>query len=354
MDTPSKKRALGRSGYVGLIALTLFAGGCRKRALPGSATTTTSATATATTSATATEPVAKGPDDKPLPRPSAKASRPQLDPVLKFVPADGLRGPASVLHDEVSDVYFVSNVDGAPAAADGKGFISKLSPDGKKILLRWIDGGKNKVVLNAPKGMAIQGNELYVADIDTVRVFDRRSGAPLGKVTVEGATFLDDLAVTADGRILVSDTGLRASAGGGLEESGTDAIYSIYWDRYGSNFVLFAKKELAGPTALFVTPNKIWGVASRTGEIFSIGPKGKLEDVHRLPDGALEGIVGTGSDLLVASRAASAIFRGKPDGDWRIAIGDVKSPADIGYDEKRKRVLVPLFTEDEVRIFQLE
>ena len=32
----------------------------------------------------------------------------------------------------------------------------------------------------------------------------------------------------------------------------------------------------------------------------------------------------------------------------------MKSPADIGYDRKRGRVLVPLLTEDEVRIYGLQ
>lgn len=341
--------ALGRTGHIGLIVLALLGAGCKKRRPPGPATTTI---------ASAAAPVAESApaqDEKPRLRPSVKASRPLLDPVLKYVAADGLRGPASVLHDDVSDVYLVSNVDGSPTARDGNGFISKLSPDGKKILLRWIEGGKRKVVLNAPKGMALRGNELFVADIDTVRVFDRRTGAPRGEIKIEGATFLDDVTLAPDGRVLVSDAGMKANAAGdGLEESGTDAVYSVYRDERVTSVVLVAKKSLAGPTALLGTPDKTWGVMFRTGEVYSIGKGGTLEDVHMLPDGELEGIAGAGRELLVSSRAASAIFRGTPGGDWRIAVGDVKSPGDIDYDRKRKRVLVPLFTENEVRIYGLE
>ena len=112
-------------------------------------------------------------------------------------------------------------------------------------------------------------------------------------------------------------------------------------------------QSLGTPTGLFASRKKIWAVGSRSGEIYSLGINGKLEDPEKLPVTGIEGLVGTGEDLLFASRTASAIFRGRPKGKWWIVIGDVKSPGDIGFDEKRKRVLVPLPTEDEVRIYNL-
>ncbi|HEX2121212.1 MAG TPA: PQQ-dependent sugar dehydrogenase, partial [Thermoanaerobaculia bacterium] len=101
---------------------------------------------------------------------------------------EGLRGPDSVLHDEEQDVYFVSNVDGAAAEKDGKGFISRVEPDGRVAEPKFIDA------LDAPKGMAIRGIELWVADIDRLRVFDRVTGAPLRTIDLapHGAVFLHD------------------------------------------------------------------------------------------------------------------------------------------------------------------
>ncbi|HVH41756.1 MAG TPA: hypothetical protein VM925_05415 [Labilithrix sp.] len=345
MATPSSKSTRDRKQHIGLIVIALLAAGCEKRHKPGS--TTTSA-ATKPAEKTASSPDAKRP-------PFAAGAPPLLEPVLKFLPADGLRGPASVIHDEASDVYLSSNVDGGPVDADGRAFISKLAPDGRKVLARWIEGGKNKVVLNAPRGMALRGDELYVADIDTVRIFDRRTGAPMDAVKIPGTKFLSDVTVAPDGSILVSDGGLSANAGGNdLEVSGTGTVYAIYRDRHVTNINFVAKETLASPTALFATPDRIWSVSSRTGELFWIDAHGKLNDIQKLPEGALEGIVAVGDELLVSSRAASAILRGRLNGKWRIAIGDVRSPADIGYDRTRRRVLVPLFTEDEVRIYDLE
>src|SRR5690606_21634879 len=85
-------------------------------------------------------------------------------------------------------------------------------------------GGQNGVTLHAPKGMAIKGDTLFVADIDTVRMFHRETGAVLGARGVPGATFLNDIAVGPDGTVYVSDSGLRGGAQG-LESAGTDAVY---------------------------------------------------------------------------------------------------------------------------------
>src|SRR5690606_35459179 len=125
-----------------------------------------------------------------------------LEPVAtwKYI---GLASPDSALHDEKADIYLVSNIDGLPPARENNGFISKLSQDGKVLDLKFIESRKNRVRLDAPKGMAFRNDELYVDDIDKVRIFDRRTGAPRGEVKIPGATFLNDVALAPDGRIVV-------------------------------------------------------------------------------------------------------------------------------------------------------
>lgn len=262
----------------------------------------------------------------------------------------GLSTPESILYDDVADDYLVSNIEGDSTAADGKAFISKLSPDGTVANLKWIESGKNKVTLNAPKGMALANNLLYVADLDTVRLFDRKSGAPAGEVKIPGATFLNDVTAAPDGRVIVSDTGLKAGAKGS-ESAGTDAIYAIDKDR---KVTTIAKaKDLGGPNGVVVHGAKIWVASLGSGEVYSLDAKGKKGDVQKLPRGSLDGIVFIGDEELVSSWDAKAIYRGKPGGELKPVIEDVKSPADIGYDTKRGRVLVPLFTESEVRAYEL-
>lgn len=96
--------------------------------------------------------------------------------------------------------YFISNVAGEGSEKDGNGFISKLAADGTIEALRWAEG------LDAPKGMAVSENVLYVADIDRVVSLDATTGAQLAAVGVENAQFLNDVTVWK-GDVLVSDSG---------------------------------------------------------------------------------------------------------------------------------------------------
>ena len=69
-----------------------------------------------------------------------------------------MRTPESVCYDSVRNQLYVSNIN--LGEKEESGFISKLSPDGKILDLKWIVG------LKAPKGLAVSGNNLYVADVD--------------------------------------------------------------------------------------------------------------------------------------------------------------------------------------------
>jgi hypothetical protein len=132
----------------------------------------------------------------------------------------GLSSPETVAWDSLSDLYLVSNVNGDPGAKDGNGFISRIAPDGRVVALRWIAGGGAGATLNAPKGMAIVVDSLFVADLDAVRVFDRRTGAPLRTVPVPGASGLNGIAVGPDGRVWVTDL----EGGGVYRIEGANAV----------------------------------------------------------------------------------------------------------------------------------
>ncbi|GAG56131.1 unnamed protein product [marine sediment metagenome] len=93
---------------------------------------------------------------KPAEKPPEPLLR-QPDPPIK-VEKVGFKKPESVLHDPQADLYLVSNIVGKALEKDERGFISKLSPDGKVLELKWIEGGRDGVKLNAPKGMAIAGD----------------------------------------------------------------------------------------------------------------------------------------------------------------------------------------------------
>ena len=128
------------------------------------------------------------------PAPTSKASAQGF--LLEGV---GFRTPESVLYDPKADLYLVANIHGDPSARDGNGFISRVSPEGQVVALKWIDGQAEGVTLNAPKGMALTGERLFVADIDVVRVFDRNNGAPLAEIA-KAPGFLMTLPLTREER----------------------------------------------------------------------------------------------------------------------------------------------------------
>ena len=94
-----------------------------------------------------------------------------------------LQGPESARYDRDLDVWFVSNINGDPSKKDNNGYISRLRPDGSPYNLKFIEGGAKGVTLNAPKGLAINGDTLWVADIDFARAFSKRTGALIANVS---------------------------------------------------------------------------------------------------------------------------------------------------------------------------
>jgi streptogramin lyase len=267
----------------------------------------------------------------------------------------GFKTPESVMYDANADVYLVSNinVDGVPTKKDNNGFISRLNPDGTVQNLKWISGGANGVTLNAPKGMAIVDGTLYVTDLDTVRKFDLTSGEALGEIPIEGTTFLNDLAADEDGAVYVSDTGLTADDKG-IGPNGTDAIYRI---SSGDEVSVIAKgKELTLPNGLEVNPDgKLQVVAFGSSEIYTLDADGKRGDVLKMPAASLDGVI-TLKDgrRVISSWETSSLYTLAADGKVEVLATGLPSPADLGYDSKRERVLVPIFQEDRVVIQPLQ
>jgi hypothetical protein len=299
-----------------------------------------------------------------IPAPSAPASAsaaPALSEATKPepapVPAPTLRysgafaTPESALYEAAGDSYLVSNINGKPTEVDGNGYISELSPDGSVKAAKWIGSGVNKVKLDAPKGLAVVGAELWVADITFVRKFDLKTGMPKGEIVLPAATFANDVAVAPDGRVFVSDSALKVTDKG-LESNGADQVFVI--DKAGKPKVLAKSKDLNGPNGLVVTPKGLLVNTFNAGEIYRLSDAGVREDIGKLPGGGLDGLLLLGDTLLVSSWQAAAVYRGKLGGSFDTVVTNVKGAADIGYDTKRQRVLVPRFMDDAVEVYEIK
>jgi len=268
------------------------------------------------------------------------------EPTVKIIADVGFSTPESVYFDKKRDVYLVSNINGGPIAKDGNGFISKVTPDGE-VTLKFIDGADKGIDLNAPKGLTISGDTLYVADIDHVRLFDAQTGLAKGAVKIEGATFLNGLSTGKDGVVYVSDSGLDAN----FASTGTDAIYSIVDEKLKT---ILRDKSLGSPNGLAAAKGGVWVTTFGSGELFWVSDKGKKEQIQKLPQGKNDGLITTKDDrFLVSSWEDSAVFARGKDGSFHKEISGVEAPADIGYDCQRNRVLIPLFKKNAIVLHTL-
>lgn len=263
----------------------------------------------------------------------------------------GFDTPESVLHDAAADVYLVSNIQGAPLDKDGNGYITRLQPDGG-MQRYWIRGGRDGVTLNAPKGLALFGAVLWVADIDVLRKFDRLTGKPLGEVAIPGATFLNDVSIAPDGTVYCTDTGLDAKFG----PTGTDAIWRV--PPGGEPVALARGAELGQPNGLVALATGVYVVSWRDGTFYQVDNQGRRTDLGKAPQAQLDGLVrvepraDASAVWLASSWAGKCVYRFSLQGACTALPSELEQPADCGYDTKRGRLLVPLFGQNRIELLQ--
>ena len=266
-----------------------------------------------------------------------------------------MKTPESVHYDADLDVWFVSNINGNPSQHDGNGYIVKVPAESTTTTTMFAEGGKNGVKLDAPKGIATTADQLWVADIDVVRVFDKKTGKPLKTISLktQKATFLNDVAVGADSAVYVTDTGIAFDAKGGMSHPGVNRIFrialsdnkvteaatgdslgspnGITWDAANGRFVLapFASKDV-----------QAWKPGSAPTKIAD-GP-GQYDGIEVLRDGR----------ILVSSWADSSINVVR-DGKMSRIVSTVSAPADIGFDSKRGVLAIPRFDQNQVEFWKI-
>ena len=108
----------------------------------------------------------------------------------------GFKFPESAAYDAKGKMLYVGNFGGeklAPAEKDGLGYISKVGLNGKVIEER-VFPAKDGEKMNKPKGIWVQGERLWVTDIDAMWIFDLRTKKQR-RLAVQDAKFLNDPAV---------------------------------------------------------------------------------------------------------------------------------------------------------------
>jgi outer membrane protein assembly factor BamB len=254
--------------------------------------------------------------------------------------AVGFKNPESVLYDPARDIFYVSNVNGAPTDKDGAGHISKLSADGAVLEAEWVTG------LDAPKGLVMRGDQLFVPDIDRLVAIDIDTGKIAGTWNAEGAKFLNDPAVGDDGRVFVSDML-------------TNSIYVLD----GDSLSLWLQDEaLQHPNGLRIEAGRLliapWGKDLQ--DDFSTKVPGHLIAVDLAskkistvgsgtPVGNLDGLESDGQgNWLVTDWVAGALYRIKADGSFENLVDLNQGSADLEVIEKDGMAVIPMMMDNTV------
>ena len=257
----------------------------------------------------------------------------------------GFKEPESVLYDARRGVLYVSNVNGAPPEKDGNGYISMVAPGGLVVSEKWVSG------LDAPKGMALDGDLLYVSDIDQLVAINVNSARVVGRYLAPSAKYLNDVTVDDAGRVFVSDM---------LD----DAIYVLDQGTFG---LWLQDKALASPNGLLAEGNRLvvgsWGV--RTGG-FSTKVPGHLKSVALdtkaisslgagNPVGNLDGVESDGQgSYLVTDWIGGGLFRISPSGFYEKVLDLNSGSADLEYIGSRKLAIIPMMNDGIVAAYRLE
>jgi hypothetical protein len=237
--------------------------------------------------------------------------------------------PESVLPQK--NVMYVSLIDGAPWGADGKGGVAKISRQGKSLDLNWITG------LNAPNGLAIKGDWLYVADLDELVVISISKNKVDHKIKINGAAGLNDVTVDKNGVVYVSDTQKAC-------------VFRVEHD-----VATLYLENLKGANGLKSVGDKLYIL---TGDGMYVTDAGKkLTKICTLEHGG-DGIEPIGNGDFIVTAWEGYIYYVHTAAKTKDLLLDThttqKRTADIGYDPVSRTVYVPTFLAKSVTAYKLQ
>ena len=259
---------------------------------------------------------------------------------------EGFSSPESTIIN--GNHLYVSNVgkELKPTVKDADGFISKLSKDGEIENLHFIDG------LDAPKGMSIVNNTLFVADIDTLRAFDLESKKEIFNLVFKDTNFLNDITVKDDNTIFVSSSDLSAV----YEVDITNKQYKKIVDLTTANGLFYEDGILYG-AQLGSSVNSMFDAK---GSFFQIDLKnGNKKTQLGTFKGVLDGVYKVGDKLYVSDwvnfekSGIIRIYDLKTKEQSILNVEPFMGAADFWIDEKTNKLYLPQMLGGKVSIINL-
>lgn len=257
----------------------------------------------------------------------------QRMPVKLWETAAGLITPESVLHHSADKIIYVSNINEKPWEKDGNGFISVLSESGEITNLKWATG------LDAPKGMGAVGDNLFVTNIDEVVKIDRNSGKVLARFDHPQAENLNDIAVSPEGRIFISD-------------SKGSFIFELKGDKLE---ILTNSPEVKASNGLCVDGKNL--LAGQRNRIIAINLESMDVTTFISNTGGIDGLVAMGNGSYFISDWSGKVQQVRADSEATVIFdssAEKINAADIDYDPESGIMYVPTFFHNSVTAWQLK
>ena len=265
-----------------------------------------------------------------------------------------LHQPESVKYDADQDVFFISNMVGFGSVKDGNGYIVSVNASDLSKSKVFAENGKAGVALDAPKGMTIHGDTLWVCDIDKMRAIHRRTGVALASLDLKplGALLLNDVTIGGDGAMYITDTGILMTEKGVIYK-GADKIFRV------AN----GKPEVISQGAGLMRPNGItWDKEANRlivvtfdpfhSQVYSLSSTGERRELAK-GNGKFDGIEPLGGGRYMVASWNDSSVRLLGNGASRRIANNVIAPADIGFDTKRGRLAIPLGPLNQMQLWQL-
>lgn len=243
--------------------------------------------------------------------------------------SDSVLTPESVLWIPEARFFYVSEI----GKDKGNGAIGKVDGDGKIISADWAKG------LDAPKGMGIYKDTLFVADVKQLVLIDRKNGHIIKKIELPGAVFLNDVVAGKDGSIYISDT-----------REGKVYIY-----KEGQTAVYLQQAETKGVNGLLIKDNILWmltgdgiytcNLTTKSVQLFSEEVKGG------------DGITFINDSSMIASRWAGEVFAVNKQGHARQLLDLTSSgtnTADLHFVPTLQLLVIPTFKGQRIKAYRLE
>jgi len=260
---------------------------------------------------------------------------------IKEVP--DLKQPESVIYDAKRNCLYVSNINGGATQKNGDGFIAKISLEGTIEKLDWITG------LNAPKGLAIYKDTLYISDIDSLIEVDIPTEKIINFYPAPESQFLNDVTIDEKGNVYVSD------------------MYSniIYLLKKDSLDIWLKSKILDNPNGLCVKENNLivasWGAMDEKfnvigpGQLKKISLSDKIISGLGIPFGNLDGIkIDEQGNYYITDFVAGKILYVSSEGKETLLLKVKEGCADLEYIPNKKLILVPMMNDNVLIFYQVD